>query len=123
MEKRKKVIAFDFDGVIASYDGWKGFDVFGEPKYGVIQIMEKLKDEGYKIIIWTTRPFTEAMREWLRINKVPYDSVNRTDHNPPMTSTKPIFHAFIDDRGIGFRNMTPNELYEEIHKLVDDIKE
>ena len=59
----KKVLCFDFDGVIASYDGWKGFDVLGGPNLNVIQAINELYNEGYFITIFTTRPFTQKMMD------------------------------------------------------------
>lgn len=96
-------IAFDFDGVIATYDGWKGPDVFGEPIFYTIDLMDSLKVRGDRVIIWTTRKVTTELLQWLKKYNVVYDTINDNSHNPPDTSEKPIFDVFIDDRAIGFK--------------------
>jgi hypothetical protein len=118
-EKRKKVLCFDFDGVIATYDGWKGFDVLGEPNFSVIEAMNRLYTEGYFITIFTTRPFTQKMTDWLIANGVLYHSVNSNAHNPPMTSQKPIYHVIIDDRALRYEKQKANELIAQIKSVVD----
>ena len=100
---RGKTIAFDFDGVIASYDGWKGFDVFGKPNRDVISVMNRLYRSGNRVIIWTTRQDTPKLRAWLKRNKVKCHGINDASHNPPCTSCKPAYDVFIDDRAVGYR--------------------
>ena len=117
MPNFKQTLLFDFDGVIAKYDGWKGFDVFGEPNEKIIEAMHKLKDK-YAIVIFTTRPATEKMIQWLEKNNVPYDDINRNGHNPIMTSVKPISVAIIDDRAINYHGQEADKLIEEVEKLV-----
>ena len=119
----KKWICFDFDGVIASYEGWKGFDVLGSPNSAVIQTIQALKLKGYMITILTTRLDTPTIRIWLKENQVPFDSINSNAHNPPNTSQKPIYHAIIDDRAINYKNQGGEELMEEIINLVEKVKE
>ncbi len=119
----KKWVCFDFDGVIASYDGWKGFDVLGQPNRDVIGTMQALKVKGYCITILTTRLDTPIMRAWLKENGVSYDSINSNAHNPPNTSQKPIYHAIIDDRAINYKNQGGQELMEQIINLVEKIEE
>jgi len=116
--KMKKTICFDFDGVIASYDGWKGFDVLGEPNQTVITVMKKLKTIGYHIIIFTTRPATPTLIDWLAKNDVPYDDINRNSRNPIMTSSKPIYHAFIDDRAINYHGQDELGLLADIDNII-----
>lgn len=114
----KKSIVFDFDGVIASYNGWKGFDVLGEPNPTVIEAMRKLKIMGYHIVIFTTRPATQTLVDWLTKHDVPYDDINRNSRNPVMTSCKPIYHAFIDDRAINYHGQDEMNLLADIEKLL-----
>ncbi len=113
-EKRRKTICFDFDGVIAKYDGWKGEDVFGSPNWKVVQAIKALHAEGYQILIWTTRQKTAALKAYLHRNKIPHHSVNSTAHNPPRTSNKPIFDLMIDDRAIGYHGQDTEKLLRTI---------
>jgi len=115
----KKTICFDFDGVIASYDGWKGFDILGEPNEEIIKVMRMLRLEGYHIVIFTTRPATEVLIKWLAKNNVPFDDINRNSRNPVMTSCKPIYHAFIDDRAINYHGQKQDQILKEILKIAD----
>jgi hypothetical protein len=79
-----------------------------------------LKSEGYMISVFTTRPFTPKMKQFLDSNNVPYDSVNSNKHNPPNTSMKPMFHCFVDDRVVRCKpNHDKEELYQEIRSIVD----
>jgi adenylylsulfate kinase len=112
------IICFDFDGVIAEWDGWKGEDIFGLPIRSTIDVMKQLKEDGHKVIIWTTRRKTPVLLDYLSRYDIPYDSVNSTDHNPPGTSQKPIFDIFIDDRAIEFKK--ENNLLFQIYKLIEE---
>lgn len=117
-EAYQKTVCFDFDGVIASYDGWKGFDVLGVPNDEVISCMKKLKDEGHYIVIFTTRPATPTLVKWLKDNGVPYNDINRNKHNPVMTSSKPIYHCFVDDRAVNYGGQNGEELLTQITKFL-----
>lgn len=113
-----KTICFDFDGVIASYNGWEGFDVLGEPNKKIIEVMKKLKLMGYYLVIFTTRPATQILCDWLKKYNVPYDDINRNRRSPVMTSCKPIYHAIIDDRAINYHGQDEMELLRELDKLL-----
>ena len=115
-----KTAVFDFDGVIATYNGWKGFDVLGEPQLAVICCMKELKELGWRIVIWTTRPATPTMIQWLSDNKVPYDDINRNGHNPIMTSGKPVYHVFVDDRAVRYKGQSSQVLLDNIMEVVKD---
>lgn len=115
-------ICFDFDGVIATYSGWKGFDVLGKPNYEVIRAMQELKDKGKYIVIFTTRPATETLVKWLKDYNVPYDEINRNKHNPVMTSTKPIYSVIVDDRACRYKQQTTEELLRDIEVVLEETK-
>jgi hypothetical protein len=115
-----KTAVFDFDGVIATYNGWKGFDVLGEPQLVVISCMKDLKALGWRIVIWTTRPATPKLIEWLKHNEVPYDDINRNGHNPIMTSGKPIYHVIVDDRAVRYWGQDARILFANIMEVVKE---
>jgi methionine salvage enolase-phosphatase E1 len=49
-------IAVDFDGVIHGYsEGYKDGSIYDDPVEGVAEAMRKMKEEGHKIYIFTTR--------------------------------------------------------------------
>lgn len=113
-----KTICFDFDGVIATYNGWKGFDVLGEPIQETISCMRTLKDEGWYIVVFTTRQATPILIDWLTKNKVPFDDINRNGHNPLGTSIKPIYKVIVDDRAVRYQGQSAGFLYLEIKELI-----
>ncbi len=88
-----KKIAIDFDGVLAHYSpGMASKDVQGEPILGAKEALDKFKEDGYFIVIWTSRPITEALYDWFSIYDIPFDDI----------VAKPDCHFFIDDRAINF---------------------
>lgn len=117
---KKRIIAWDFDGVISTYKGWKGFNVFGAPIRKTINVMKKLKRQGYFITIFTTRLDTPKLRRWLDIFQVPYHSINSTAHNPPHTSFKPLFHCIVDDRAVNPVELTEKELETQIKQKIKE---
>lgn len=64
----KKTICIDFDGVLATYDGWKGRGDIGEPISGASEATQTLKKEGYTIIVFTTRK-SEDVKDGLKRTK------------------------------------------------------
>lgn len=102
--KKKGTICIDFDGVLADYsEGYKGKDVFGEMVVGADIGTKVLKDAGNTIIIYTTRPVTEKLKEWLKDNNISYDYINENPNQPEESKgCKLIADIYIDDRGIRF---------------------
>ena len=107
MEKAllNKIIAVDFDGTIAHYDGFKGVGVFGEPITGVHWAMSKFKEFGAIIIIHTCRREIQHVADYLFKHKIPYDHINFCPRNVKYKSSDKKINAdiYIDDKGIGFR--------------------
>lgn len=100
-----KVIICDFDDTICEW----AYPDMGEPKEGVKDALQKIKDMGYEIHILSCRTSHEikkypidrqeqvrAMERYLDEHEIPYDEVLNKD--------KPLAHWYIDDRAIGFRN-------------------
>ena len=88
------VIVCDMDGTICSEE--KTFSrSIATPKEGVREALEKLKNEGNKIIIYSARTWAEyeMTESWLKRNKIPYDQ---------LVLGKPIGDYWIDDRAIEF---------------------
>lgn len=114
----RKKICFDFDGVLAEYDGWKGFDVLGKPKQKVVEIVRQLKKEGHYIIIYTSRADTPTLRKWLEDNDVPYDNINREIDNPAYSSIKIHYHCLVDDRVVNPIGLSKREILKRIRKII-----
>lgn len=127
MSGHKKTLAVDFDGVISDYRGYKGKGVFARPIDGVKDFFEKLKKEGWQIIVFTTRSETYMIEEYLNNYKIPYDFIN---HNPAnvelhLSPTKVIADVYLDDRAVTFKGRWDIDLFKEIagfkpHYMVGD---
>lgn len=59
----RKVIAFDFDGVIHDYHGWNGGKL-GDPMPGMVDVVKRLQDAGAHVVLHTTRK-AEDITPWL----------------------------------------------------------
>lgn len=103
MTVNKPTIVFDFDGVIHSYvSGWKGVTEIPDPPVpGIREVIDKLHEIGYYIVIVSTRSAKSegriAMSEWLKEHDIYYDDIE---------AIKPPALVYIDDRAICFRGDT-----------------
>ena len=113
-----KTICIDFDGVIHDYTkGWQGIDVFGKPIEGASAGTKELKNQGWTIILFTTRNDTPALREWLKANDIAYDYINYNPKQPKGSDKgKIIADIYLDDRGICFRGDWTKTI-EDINKF------
>jgi hypothetical protein len=121
-EKRKPRVCVDLDGVIAQYDGWKGFGNIGEPVTGALEFIKKLSKIA-DVVVFTTRcsldPGDQAgtivatpaelrtlVVEWLEKYGFPFADVY-------IGQGKPRAAAFIDDRAIQCRPQHDPEAFEK----------
>jgi capsule biosynthesis phosphatase len=102
-------ISVDLDGTIAkNKTQWEHYrDV--EPLPDAVESLQKLKKEGFYIIIHTARNMGtcnnnigqviarqgKLVTDWLERHEIPYDEI---------LFGKPNVDYFIDDKGIGFKN-------------------
>ncbi len=94
----RRTLAVDFDGVIANYDGYKGPGVLGDPRADVREALHTLKNEGWKIIINTTRGQQE-LAKYLAQHGIPFDEFNsNSDYNTQ--GIKPVADVYWDDRAV-----------------------
>lgn len=105
---KKKTICIDFDGVIADYsDGYQGEDKFGDMIDNADIGTQTLKKKGWRIIIYTTRPVTDALKKYLADNKIAYDYINENPDQPKGSDTakgcKIAADVYLDDRAVSFR--------------------
>ncbi len=115
MEEKKKSrsYAFDFDGVIARYEGFKGPLVSGEPIDAVVSAMRLLKSEGNKIIIYSTRG-DKMLKDYCEKYNVPVDYINCNPELEGENKGKPIAFVYIDDRTVCYKGQSTQELVDEI---------
>lgn len=104
-------IVFDFDGVIHSYkSGWKGVDVIPDPPVeGIVVVMRTLLDNGYDVMILSSRCEIKegrlAMEKWLDKYGIPYTQI--VAHKVPAL-------VYVDDRGLKFDGNHVDTLYDSI---------
>lgn len=115
--RRPLVAAFDFDGVVADYSGWKGIGVLGQVNEEVVTVMRTLQDEGWKVIVYTTRGVAE-IRKYMEHHKIPYDEINRNS-DIDCLGNKPIADVYIDDRAVCYNGEDAINLMTNIKVLVE----
>lgn len=96
-----KVASFDFDGVLAMYEGWVDRNHFGDPVPGMRELLQDLKKEGWRIVVFTTRGSTEV-REWCEQHNMPVDYFNQNPEISGQNPCKPVASFYVDDRAINF---------------------
>lgn len=71
-KEKPGIVLVDLDGTMASYAGW-GDGNIGTLLPGAKETMARLKAEGHKVLVWTTRGDTPEVRVWLAANGIEYD--------------------------------------------------
>jgi len=98
------IIAVDFDGTLHSGKNWPKI---GSPAPHAVEMMQRLKEDGHTLIIWTCREgqYRFDMEEWLICNKIPYDLVNENICNPfgayGYNARKIYADVYIDNQNLG----------------------
>ena len=104
----KMNICVDFDGVLNTYNGWKGEEELFEPMIGAREFLQVLSKK-YNVIILSTRPYPKIW-EWLK----KYDL---KQYVKDVTNHKTGAIAYIDDRGLKFDGN-----YSKVLKELDGFK-
>lgn len=117
------IIAVDYDGTIVDW----AYPRSGTVKTGAKEALQKFKDLGYFILIWSCRTcnwFPESfpghgttreeliadMRRTLESNGIPFDEIDDGSRGKPMAA------FYIDDHAIGF-----NENWSQISDYVSSL--
>jgi len=125
------IVALDFDGVLAFYDGWMGPLDFGEINPEGEKLADALNEAGFKIIVYTCRnnitmnmrnnvsniEIENALIEWLVDHDLGFCELY-------VDSGKPFANVYVDDRAVNFpANKGPAlEVFQEIMALVKDME-
>lgn len=99
------IVAIDFDGTLAEYDGWRGKGVFGQPVKGAVTSCWALAEMGCTLVVWTCRHREElAIHKWLVDNGFPrFHGVNCDVSGLPDRSPKIVADVYVDDRAVGWQ--------------------
>ena len=107
----KKIISIDFDGTICRDQDFGEFGLIHEkPMPGAKRVIDKLKKEGFKIIVLTVRLNPSfggdlkwkrwVIEDWLQKNKIPFDDI---------TNHKPSADCYIYNKAIRFTSWSKTE--------------
>ena len=108
----KLTLCVDFDGVIATYGETDGHLGCGTPVAGAEHVLRKWVDQGYHIIVYTSRPDPEIVKRYLRWYNIPFHEVKE----------KPQAHLYIDDRGLRFHSWLHTEQFVELNEEEISVK-
>jgi len=111
-----RIIAFDFDGVLAVYNGFVAKDDIKEPNVEVVKAIKMLKENGYQILIHSTRG-DAFLKMYCEKFSIPFDYINRQPHREGENPGKPIAFVYVDDRAICYRGETAEALVTEIENF------
>ncbi|MBL7771399.1 MAG: hypothetical protein JNM95_00905 [Chitinophagaceae bacterium] len=97
-----KIIAIDFDGTIVE----DRYPEIGPAKIFAFETLQRLKNDGHKLILWTYRTGRELDEAvaFCRNNQLEFHAVNKSLYEEEGSENTPRkIHAdlFIDDRNIG----------------------
>ena len=115
-QPKRKTIAFDFDGVIATYTGFKGKEDVREPVTETVKAIKMLKERDFAILIHSTRG-DEFLKKYCELYDIPYDYVNQRPDKFGDNPGKPIAFVYVDDRSIRFTGQKAEVLVEEIENF------
>jgi len=91
----RPTVCIDLDGVLNTFDEWRGPEFFHAPRPGAREFLEGLQRAGYRVVVFTVR-WHEWVSAWLVENHLSEFVDEVTDRKPPA-------HAYVDDRAICFQ--------------------
>ncbi len=89
------LVCVDLNGVLDTYDGWRGAEHWDPPAAGAHAFLEALRDRGCRVVVFTTRHH-RGVRRWLEAHGLAHLVQDVTDR-------KPAADVFVDDRAVCFR--------------------
>ena len=94
-ESSARIIAVDFDGVIANYEGW-GNGTPGPPRLDTVKALRILREEGWRIIVHSCRD-ESILANYLSHHEIPFDEINPGSKYAGLRG-KPAANVYWDDR-------------------------
>jgi hypothetical protein len=95
IEEYRPTVCVDLDGVLNTYNEWRGPEFFHPPRPGATEFLQALKEAGYRVVVLTVR-WHEWVRTWL-------DKHGMGEFVDEVTDRKPPAVAYVDDRAVCFR--------------------
>jgi len=116
-DMKGKIVAIDFDSTISHCPAWKGVGVFGKPIVNAKWALERLKDMGALVVIYTTRREIPLVAAYMKENDLPYDYINFSPRNveQKLSDKKIAADIYIDDRNIAFRGEWKDTFLEAVN--------
>ncbi len=111
---RQKTIAFDLDGTITGYESGQ-YPEIGAPLEGIKELIDELKEQDIRIVIWTCRDASEIESTLDRYG-IQYDEINQNSEGTHQ-SNKISADIYVDDRAINFDGDV-----EKLRKSIEDFK-
>lgn len=97
-DNRPPTVAVDLDGTLAKHYDKYDKNSIPSPRPGAKKALEKLKEKGVRIIIYTVRGDSDLVKDWCDEHQIPYDHVNENPDQPADSSSKMYADVYIDDR-------------------------
>ncbi len=91
----KPIVCVDLDGVLNEFDGWRGAEMFHDPRPGAREFLSALNEQGYSVVVFTCR-WAPHVRDWLARHGL-------SEYVADVTDVKPPAHVYVDDRAVCFR--------------------
>lgn len=116
MAKTRSTVAVDLDGTLATYHGWQGREIIGDPRPGAVSFMWALYNYA-DIVVHTCRANDAwwIVDEWLRKHAF-----------PPCTvwtgGGKPIATHYVDDRALQIPSNPGPDDYEAVLLTIRGVK-
>lgn len=116
MKNKSRVFAFDFDGVIAQYEGFISKEHTGTPILEVVKAIRTLKENGHKILLHSTRG-EALLRNYCAEHSIPFDYINKNPNLEGENPGKPIASVYIDDRAVRYDGQSADQLVSELENF------
>lgn len=100
-EEHDFTLAVDLDGTLAKKKDYHT-DKILDPVPDAKEIMQKVRDLGVKIIVFTVRGDKKQIETWLEKHEIEYDYINNNPNQPKNSSGKIIADEYWDDRAAGW---------------------
>lgn len=121
--KKPLTVAVDFDGVIHGYSkGWNGGKIYDQPKPNCREILETMRQHGWRILIFTTRAHDRVIGGKTEKNQLVEIDAYMNHYQIPYDYIytglgKPLCHFWIDDRAWRFTSWTEAALIKHIDAM------